>query len=129
MATISNVHENLFIKGYVFEGILYAEFKERVIDLPVIQACVELRTEAIEGQSFPIVLDATIVKTVTKEARDFLSSPIGTNGVTATALLIDSNVGKFLGNFFLHLNRPSVPLKIFTDASLAKNWICRFLDR
>lgn len=63
-----------------------------------------------------------------KEARDFLSSPSGNKGLIAGAIVLDSVFSITLSNFFLSVNRPNIPSKIFRDTKDALKWLQQFLD-
>jgi hypothetical protein len=43
--------------------------------------------------------------------------------LTATALLIGSSLGQIIGNFFLNLNRPVSPCRLFTSEAAALAWL------
>lgn len=119
-------HENTYLRGWVEDGILYGEFKYDLIDKAAAIQCVELRIKALGDERLPALVDARKVKGIDKEARDYLSSDYGSQGLIASAVVIDSAVGKFLGNFFMHLNRPKLPLKIFNKQEAALDWLQQF---
>jgi len=39
------------------------------------------------------------------------------------ALIVQSGISSFLTNFFIHLNRPKIPVKTFTDPQKALEWL------
>jgi hypothetical protein len=41
----------------------------------------------------------------------------------AFAILIDSSVSRVVGNFFLGINKPAVPTKLFTNEKEAVKWL------
>jgi hypothetical protein len=54
---------------------------------------------------------------------------MGIKNTLASVLLLDSAVGKFMGNFFLAINKPPIPIKIFTSGTEAYTWITQFLPK
>ncbi len=46
----------------------------------------------------------------------------------ATALLIDSPVSRVIANFFMGLNRPLSPTRVFTEQTQAIRWLQTFSD-
>ena len=119
-------HENAYVKGWVEGGIMYAIFKPEKMDYIAAKECVSLRVQAASGQYFPVLIDARKVNSITKEARDYFASVEGSSFIVASALVLDSVVGKFLGNFFLQINKPKVPLRLFTNEGEALNWLKQY---
>ena len=75
------------------------------------------------GKNFPILVDLRKIKSISKEARDHFSMRNRKPHVTAIAMLVSSPVSKIIGNFFLGLNKPTVPTRMFTSESDAVEWI------
>ena len=63
-----------------------------------------------------------------KEARDFLSSPAGNAGLRAGAIVLDSPFSIVLSNFFLTVNKPNIPARIFRETAAALAWLQPFLN-
>ena len=72
------------------------------------------------GKRVPIVADIRLSKGMTAEARTFFGNP--NPPYSALAILADSPVTRMIANFFIGLNRPSVPTQIFTDEEKARAW-------
>src|SRR6266498_4365148 len=102
-------------EAYMDEGIMIVKFKIKKFDLDAAKITVSKRLEASNGVSYPVMIDARQVQSITKEARDYFASEKGVSLLLACALILDSVLGKFLGNFFLQINKPKTPLKIFID--------------
>ena len=113
-------------EGYLDDGILKIKFKKKKFDLDTAIATVKTRLAASKGISYPVLIDATEVQSITKEARDYFATDEGVSLITASALVLNSVVGKFLGNFFLQINKPKAPLKIFTDEKEAEKWLQKY---
>jgi hypothetical protein len=75
------------------------------------------------GNDYPLLIDARNIKSMTKEARDFFSMNNRSSYVIAFAIIIDSPLSKIIGNFFMGLNKPRVPTKLFTDEKDALLWL------
>jgi hypothetical protein len=43
--------------------------------------------------------------------------------VGATALFVDAPVSQLLANFFLRVNKPTIPTKMFTSETEALKWL------
>jgi len=81
---------------------------------------------AQKGKVF-VLADVSFVKSATKEARDFAASEAMARTTGALALLIDSPVSKVLVNFFIRLNKPLFPTKLFISEGEAIKWLTVFI--
>ena len=79
------------------------------------------------GKKFPLLVDSRDIRSITKEARDFFSIQKRETAVNALAILIYSPLSKIIGNFFMDLNKPQVPAKLFTNELEALNWLKQYL--
>ena len=72
-----------------------------------------------------MLLNCIHVKGVDKESRDFFGQPQGSEGLTATAIIIESKLQVFMANFLLKVNfkRTPLPIKLFTNESDAIIWL------
>lgn len=76
-----------------------------------------------DGKIYPMLVNLKEIKSISKEARDHFSMQDRTPGVSAIGILIKSPVSSIIGNFFLGLNKSSVPTKLFTNEVKAKKWL------
>lgn len=72
--------------------------------------------------TYSLVIDTRKIKSISKEARDFFSMRGRESRVFAFAILVDSPLSKIIGNFFMGLNKPRVPVKLFTKEEKAIDW-------
>lgn len=79
------------------------------------------------GKKFPLLVDSRNIKYITKEARDHFSIKNRDTVVTSFAILIQSPLSRVVGNFFMGINKPSVPARLFTKESEALAWLKKFL--
>jgi len=108
------------------DGIVYLEYHENdLLELEVAKDMVEDRIIFCEGVTYPHLFDFTKVKKFTKQARDYFANE-GNDLVSASALLIDSQIVKMMANFFIVVNKPKNPTKMFTDKDLALKWLDRY---
>lgn len=78
--------------------------------------------------NFPIIIDARFVKSISKEARDHFSLKNRASRTMAFAIIVDSPLSRIIANFFIGLNKPAVPVRLFTDEETALKW-CRQLKK
>lgn len=117
--------ENEFINFYIEEGILHCYYKQHtVLELAAVKKIAEDRLKFTKGQSFPVLVDVTNIKTGSKSAREFLANPDGgLKGILAGAFLSERAVSVVLINLFLKINKPKIPAKYFTKKENALEWL------
>ncbi|MEZ4922316.1 MAG: hypothetical protein R2780_04020 [Crocinitomicaceae bacterium] len=79
-----------------------------------------------ENAVYPLIVDTTKIKSITKEARDYLSIKDRETNVNAIAIVRKSIIGNMVANFFIGLNKPSVPTKLFNSEEEAVEWCKNF---
>jgi hypothetical protein len=76
--------------------------------------------KASAGQSRPGFIDATGLKSVTREAREYFAA---SKVISRAGMLTGSLISRVLGNFYLAVNKPVIPLKMFTSEAEAIAWL------
>ncbi len=79
------------------------------------------------GKKYPLIIDSTEIKSITKEARDHFSMKGRKTSVSALAIIIKSPLSRIIGNFFMGLNKPVVPVKLVDSEKEAVKWIKQYL--
>ncbi|CAA9234137.1 MAG: hypothetical protein AVDCRST_MAG56-1068 [uncultured Cytophagales bacterium] len=117
-----NIHWKLWIESDVLHVKAFAEN----INLEIVQRGVDERVKLCGNVAYPMLSDGRKVKHLSKEARAFLASPESTVLVSAGAFLVSNQLQKVLGNFFILIDKPEIPTRLFTDESEALNWLQQF---
>ncbi len=81
----------------------------------------------LAGRKAPIAVDLRGTLSISKEVREYYSSSEGMDDTLATALIVDSPVGRIIGNFFIGMNKPGIPVKIFDSEDKAIQWLRGFI--
>ncbi|HCX22835.1 MAG: hypothetical protein CMB80_26855 [Flammeovirgaceae bacterium] len=119
---IHNV-ENDYAKFHIKDGILHFVYKRDVeLDLEGAKKVVADRIKAQGDQSYPVICDVRSVKTINKEARDYLAKQ-GSQQVEAVALIVGSPARKVMSNFYLAVNKPEVPTRLFISETEALDYL------
>lgn len=119
--------ESPYVTMWIENGILYGRFANDLeLTLPIAKACVEGRIFFSKGKSYPMLVDMTGLKSVNKQARQYMAT-MGATLVTAGALITRSAVSKMIGNMFLTIDKPPVPVKLFTSELKAREWLKGYL--
>jgi hypothetical protein len=79
------------------------------------------------AKKFPLLIDARQIKSISKEARDNFSIKNRSTNINSFAVIIESPLSRIIGNFFMGLNKPSVPAKLFNNEQDAITWLKQYL--
>lgn len=120
--------ETRAFQTYIKDGICYTTVKPGVV-VDVEDAKENtLVVRSLSGDNiFPILVDLRLINHITKEARDHFSMRERKPGVNAIAMLVKSPVSKIIGNFFLGLNKPTVPTQLFNTEARALKWLEEYI--
>jgi len=106
------------------DGIVHVMFKENItLDVELQMKNLKLYNEICESKKHPFLFTAFPGVTITKEARENSQniehlSPIGRSAVVA-----DSLPYRIIANFYLKVNRPKNPYRVFNNENDAINWL------
>lgn len=84
------------------------------------------RTMIEDGHPLPFLMDIRHARKVTREARVFYAGSEAAEVLAATALLIGSPISRAIANFFLGMNKPKMPTRLFTSESEALEWLRQY---
>ncbi|MCW3070417.1 MAG: hypothetical protein JWO44_307 [Bacteroidetes bacterium] len=75
-----------------------------------------------------VLVDGRVNLSVSREARNYAASK-DHEGAIASAMIITSTANKLIGNFYINVNKPVIPTKIFSSEEKAIEWLEGFLYR
>lgn len=108
----------------------------RVIFLPGAEVTLEdmkeinvISTKLSENKKVPVFTDIREIKSMTREARLFASSEIAVKVTSAVAALTGTPVSRVLANFFMGINKPPFPTRLFTSEAKALEWLKGFTEK
>lgn len=109
----------------LLNGIIVGKYKEVYVDLNAAKSLLETRNQFTAQKSYPMALDCTSLKGIDKDARDFFGLPSGSDGLTATALVVRSMFSSFFVNFLIKVNlyKSSLPVRVFNNMDDALIWL------
>ena len=79
------------------------------------------------NKKFPLLIDSRLIKSISKEARDHFSIKNRSTNINSFAVIIESPLSRIIGNFFMGLNKPTVPAKLFNNEQDAITWLKQYL--
>jgi hypothetical protein len=108
----------------VNNGVLRIVIKENsFIELNHVKEIVEWR-KSLNAQNPQLTLpDVRKAGSINKEAREYTSGAEVEGLDIAMAILADSLPMRILANFFIKMNQPPAPTKMFTSEKKALNWL------
>lgn len=110
------------------DGVLRFEYDGDVIDLPTARALLAAGRVALGDDVRPhptlVVLHRAVVDRAAR--RYFAYSADARETTLRVAIVANNPVARVIGNFFVGLNRPDVPTRLFGDEASAVAWL---LDR
>lgn len=123
-------HKKVEETGYTYmsieDGICYFIYKKKkIIDFTDSEAVIKERLKFVDGIAYPYLVDIRGIGRMTKEARDNYAD-FGNDLVIASALIVDSAVIRVTANFYIHVNKPKNPTRMFTDKNKALVWLDQF---
>ena len=109
------------------EGIIRVKMNAgSVIELEEVKEVVAARSTLSKGKKRPLLVDIRALRSVSAEARSYFAGE--EEAVCAIAGIIGSPLSRIISNFFLGLNKPSYPFKLFTSEEEALKWLRGFLE-
>lgn len=117
-----NMHWKLWIENGIFRARIFAD----KVDLNIVETGVRERVKLCGGNAFPMLSDLRKMKHVDQEARAYLAKPESTVLISAGAFLVNNQLQKLLGNFFILIDKPEIPTRLFTDEAEALAWLQQF---
>ncbi|NMM48257.1 DUF7793 family protein [Marinigracilibium pacificum] len=82
-----------------------------------------ITSEILNNEPYPLLCNLTNVVRMTKECRKHFSGESHAKTYTKCALIVTNPISKLIGNFFLGLNKPLKPTKLFTNREEAIFWL------
>lgn len=105
------------------DGIARTKVKENAeIELKDAQENSEVVNGLSSSEHYPIIVDSRDIKSISRDARDHFSIRNRQSKVTAIALVRDKRISNMIGNFFIGINSPAVPVKLFSNEAEAVIW-------
>lgn len=110
--------------------IIHIIYKEGVvIDIPVQERVLEKFNELCNGKKLPFLFDAMDHVSVTKEAKINAVEMELKTPVLATAVFAKSLAYKLIADFYLKINKPKTPFKVFRKKEDAIKWLLTFHEK
>lgn len=122
-----SVFESALVKYELRGDLLVATYKKGgKFTIASAKEVVRDRLAFTNNRNLCVLIHNAGVVSMDREARAFFSSPDGTKGVKAAAIIMDSVYTSILGNFMIEINRPPMPSRLFRSEEKAIAWLKKF---
>jgi len=106
------------------DDILYTEcFPNTVMTLEDGKESTRISAEMVNYQPLPLLCDLTNVVKMTQECRRHFAGPEHAETFSRCALIVTNPISRIIGNFFIGLNKPLKPTKLFTSKDEGLKWL------
>jgi hypothetical protein len=110
--------------GLSEEGHIVIRIKENAdIDVSDIIEINEIKSRLANNQKHTVIFVAPFYGNITKEARELSASKLVYNNAIAKAIIAKSFSIKLISTFFININKPPAPTKIFETEEKAADWL------
>jgi hypothetical protein len=113
---------------YELQGdLLIATYKKDLkVNLEIAKEIIRERHEFTNNKPVLLLVYNQGVVRMDKKAREHLSSGDGIKGIIAAAIVVGSPFTSFMANFFVSVNKPKMPARVFSNPDDAFKWLEKF---
>ncbi|MCK8141445.1 hypothetical protein MW871_06015 [Flavobacterium sp. I-SCBP12n] len=123
----TDIFENEFARFWIDGSILFFIYKDNVsINLAAAECIVANRIQFQNNIAYPVFCDARGIVSMDKPARDYLAQS-GSFLTLAVGLLVNEQVSVMVSYFYLKINKPIVPTRLFTDQLAAIVFVTNYI--
>ena len=114
------------MKARIDGGFFWIEFTSKELEVDDVRLDIEEANEKLLAQNKEIRLnisDLAVVTNMPSEVRKLFASPLPFKYLDKTALIVRNPVTRVIGSFFMGINKPVKPTKMFGNVEDAKKWL------
>ena len=119
---LSNASVSLTEEGYYFINVN----ENTEVDLDLLKQIIASMSQLQNKKKLPVLIIMQSFSMPTEEARTYLAKENSSPNAAAEAYVIHSMAQKIIGNFYLKVNKPARPTKLFTGKTEALEWLKEF---
>ena len=106
------------------EDILYTEcLPDTIMTLEDGKESTRVSAEMVKYKPLPLLCDLTNVIRMSHECRKHFAGQEHAETFSKAALIVSNPISRLIGNFFLGLNKPLKPTRLFTNKEAALSWL------
>ncbi|RYD81017.1 MAG: hypothetical protein EOP53_07190 [Sphingobacteriales bacterium] len=120
---MAEIFEDNCVRITIENDIIYGVILSENLTLSCAKKMVKHRRNLTKDIEYATLVDITRLKSVTKEARDYLAEGEAVEYLCATAFYTNSVISEMAANFFISYNKPNLPARIFNNKVEALAWL------
>ena len=129
MMTIKTKHDTGDAFLWIQDGIAYLVHKEgKKATLKSAIKETKIHQQLCSGSKLPLFADIREMISADIQSRDYGNSEVTINTYQAVAILVGNPITRIIGSFFLKIQKPPYPVKMFTKKVNAIRWLQQFRD-
>ena len=106
------------------DNILHTEcFPNTIMTLNDGKESTRISGEIINYEAIPLLCDLSNVVKISQDCRKHFAGPEHAETFNKCALIVTNPLSKMIGNFFLGLNKPLKPTRLFTSHEQGLEWL------
>ncbi len=106
------------------DNILHTEcFPNTVMTIEDGKESTRISAEMVNYEPLPLLCDLTNVVKMSQECRTHFAGEEHAKTFSKCALIVTNPISKIIGNFFLGLNKPLKPTRLFTNKEEGLKWL------
>ncbi|MGP8217412.1 MAG: hypothetical protein ACLQQ4_17725 [Bacteroidia bacterium] len=121
------IFETKYADYQIEDGIMIVTFASNlVISLDIAKKMMEDRVGFSNGITMPFLVDIRGLASIDTISRKYFTSEKALLYGSASALLVESEISKLAGKIYISVDKPRLPVKLFTDKKRAIKWLNKF---
>ena len=118
------IHGRMLVTFLRPDGILQVDVKEGAeFHLEDAKESIKAQKILVRGKKRPLLVNLAGVRSMSREAREYLGGAEAAENVSVVAIVISSFMARMIGNFFIGLNKTLYPTRLFNSQQDALAWL------
>lgn len=110
---------------WIEDGIVYFVYaKGTMLDFELARKIVSDLNKFLNGTIYPSLIDINGIVSANKPARDYIAE-VSKILFSKVAFISSNTLSNIIGNFFLEVNKPEIPVKLFRDKQKALAYLSK----
>lgn len=127
---MNRIEKNSFTSERLDYNIIHVHVKHNAdIDVDEIKEVRETNETLADGKPYVVLFEIAEFAFISKEAREYGGENELGELRKAMAIVVKSMAHRILANFFINVNKPPTPTKVFNDKAKALEWLNQFVKK
>ena len=120
-----NVLHGKVADHYIEDGYTYHVMKPeiKIYDLDAAKQFLSERLALTKGKTYPMIFNSQNIEVFSMDAQKFEATDEALEGISLMAGIVKKKIQRLLGNLYIMLHKPKVPMKMFDNKEDCIKWI------